>query len=69
MTIYINGVKSESKSVTFKPAKNVATDKFVIGGGSSNSDKNLDGSLDNIATWNTALTEAQIIERATQFGL
>lgn len=69
LTIYINGVEQATKNVNFLPVENEATDKFIIGGGSGSSDKNLDGDLDNIATWNVALTEAQVIERAALFGL
>ena len=69
LTIYINGVEQVTKDVNFVPVENEATDKFIVGGGSGSSDKNLDGDLDNIATWNVALTEAQVIERAALFGL
>lgn len=66
--VYINGNQVASKDVDWELAKNT-DDKFILLGGATSSDKNFDGSADNIALWNVALTPAQIAERATQFGL
>ncbi len=70
ITLYINGVVVHTKSIDWLPVDNDgSTDKAVFLGGASSSDKNLDGDVDNIATWNVALTEAQVIERAATFDI
>ncbi|MEZ8635584.1 LamG domain-containing protein [Vibrio cyclitrophicus] len=65
--LYIDGTLAHSKSVDFSVIENTTDDKFILLGGSSSSDKNFDGSVDNIAVWNTVLTDVQIQERVAQF--
>ena len=65
--LYIDGTLVHSKSVDFDVVENTTDDKFILLGGSSSSDKNFDGSVDNIAVWNEVLTDEQIQERVTQF--
>jgi len=67
--LYINGAEVDSNELGYLPADNVATDKFIMMGGSSSSDKNLDGAVDNVATWNVALDATQVATRAATFGL
>lgn len=48
----------------------VATeDKFYIAGSSSSDNKNINGDVDNVATWNVALTAEQVLTRAATFEL
>lgn len=68
LTIYINGVEAVNKDIKFELAKNVDTDKFILMGGATSSDKNFDGSVDNVAVWNKALTAENVTERAALFG-
>ncbi|UOE79471.1 LamG domain-containing protein [Vibrio splendidus] len=65
--LYIDGTLVHSKSVDFNVVENTTDDKFILLGGSSSSDKNFDGSVDNIAVWNDVLTDDQIQERVAQF--
>ncbi|MFZ3407223.1 LamG domain-containing protein [Vibrio chagasii] len=65
--LYIDGTLVHSKSVDFDVVENTTDDKFILLGGSSSSDKNFDGSVDNIAVWNEVLTDEQIQERVAQF--
>ncbi|CAH7026362.1 conserved hypothetical protein [Vibrio chagasii] len=65
--LYIDGTLVHSKNVDFDVVENTTDDKFILLGGSSSSDKNFDGSVDNIAVWNEVLTDEQIQERVAQF--
>jgi len=72
-SLYIDGVLSNS--VELEADKDLVyvtnpetSDDFTVLGGSSSSDKNFDGDVDNVATWNVALTADQVSERAAEFG-
>lgn len=70
MTIYVNGVEAATKALndhSFKP-NDKQYDDLLIAGGSTSQDKNFDGSLDNVALWNVALTASQVAERAEMFS-
>ena len=71
-SIYLDGVLSASSVLSDKGVvlvKNpTADDDFTVLGGASSSDKNFDGDVDNVATWNVALTADQVSERAEEFG-
>ncbi|MFA0310629.1 hypothetical protein BH581_22645 [Vibrio splendidus] len=68
MRIYIDGTQVASKDVDIEVLPNADTsDKLVLLGGSTGDDKNFNGLVDNIAVWNTVLTDVQIQERVTQF--
>lgn len=71
LIIYINGVSAATKTLDFYPTANnkSATDDFIVLGGSTGSDKDFDGSVDNIATWNDALTADMALTRAAQFNV
>jgi hypothetical protein len=66
--IYIDGVLIATKNANYQLAQNDETDKFIIGGGSTDANKNFEGSIDNVAIWGSALTDEQIAARAATFG-
>ncbi|MEZ9305001.1 LamG domain-containing protein [Vibrio breoganii] len=68
--LYINGEELTTKDLGCTPLVNGNAEDYVsMLGGSTSSDKNFNGSADNIALWDVALTADQVAERAAEFGL
>ncbi|WP_435235422.1 LamG domain-containing protein [Psychromonas sp. PT13] len=66
--IYVNGVLEGTETITDYIPNTKDGDKVYIGGGSSSSQKNLDGSIDSAAFWLDTLTADEIATRAEEFG-
>ncbi|GAM60476.1 hypothetical protein JCM19232_809 [Vibrio ishigakensis] len=70
VALYINGEELATKDISCTPLVNGNAEDYVsMLGGATSSDKNFNGSADNIALWDVALTAEQVAERAAEFGL
>lgn len=69
MKIYLNGELDGTLDIpaTYVPNNKTPADDIYVVGGDSDSDKNLDGRVDNIALFNTCLTGTEALSRANSF--